>query len=135
MMNDRDARMVGELRRELGRGRARALLSQRERSQAARDEPRGKGSEHAAEAFDDRVADAIDELASAEHRARDHVAVAAEALRHRVDDEVCAMRERRLRERRRERAVGEDEAACLGRSRATAARSTTANVGFAGVST
>jgi len=43
------------------------------------------------------------------HEAADHVGVAAEVLRRRVDDEVGAERERLLQIRRRERVVHDDD--------------------------
>jgi hypothetical protein len=84
-------------------------LANRERAKAARDEEGGERREHAAESFDDRLANAIDERARARDDSADDVAMASEPCRHRVHDEIGTVLERRLRERRRKGAVDDDE--------------------------
>ena len=99
--------MLGEPRGER-RGRlARLALAERERAEPAGDEERGERRDDAAEPLHDEVADARDVVRRAQNDAADGVAVPAERLGHRVDDEVDAEGERRLREGRREGVVGD----------------------------
>ncbi len=55
--------------------------------------------------------DRLQQLAAADHRAADHVGVAAEVLRRAVDDEVGPERERLLQVRRGERVVDRQQRA------------------------
>jgi hypothetical protein len=104
-----DARLPLEPRRDRARVLAVALHPDRQRLQPAQDEPRveraGDGPERLLEEEEplgDRMVVRRDEPA-------DHVGVAAEVLRRRVDDGVGAEVERVLEVRRRERVVDDED--------------------------
>ena len=120
---------------ELGCGRHLAGEAHVQRPQAAQEQPRGVGSEHAA----DRAARQHQSLAQLRIARRDdageHVGVAGEVLRRALPGEVGAEVERALEQRRRERAVAAQQRAARVRgARRPTSMSVRVSSGLEGVS-
>ena len=105
----------GRVLRQEGRDRARvlavALHPDRQRLQAAEHEPAVEGPGHGPERLLQELQPLGDGRVVHGDEAADHVRVAAEVLRRRVDDDVGAELERALEVRRGERVVDDYEGA------------------------